>query len=160
MRSSIRKTTTVSFFSTRLPFSILIDTDYDFTAHQVYACLVTVPFFKDPATQLLNYIADTLTYQSTISYLRDPPSSYQQPAIGVVETLSFLQDLVDTSSFSNQYEFEAAVQRLLLRMHDAHVVLSGGLLEYVVFGAPMDLLSLSSDGMALPRIHTFGVSKL
>ncbi|KAL9092358.1 MAG: hypothetical protein Q9159_000866 [Coniocarpon cinnabarinum] len=119
----------------------------------VYACLKTIPFQRLPATQLIQYIKDTLQFQSTLSYLKSPPTSYQQPGIDVMQNLDLIQVQVDTGAFDNEYAFEAALQQVLLRVHDAHVLLVGGLLEFVAFGSPITLSSVSSDGTELPKLY-------
>ena len=63
----------------------------------------------------------------------------------------------DSHAYS-EYDFEAAVQRLLLRIHDGHVLLLGGLLEVVSFGSPETLISASVDGVQEPRIYLASMS--
>lgn len=119
-----------------------------------------MPFQRAPAKQLVQYVKDTFAFQSTITYLRDPPSSFQQPAIDVLQALDILNDDIDTDVFSNEYAFESALQRILMRMHDGHVILLGGLIEYVSFGSPATVTEVSTDGTELPRVYITGTLSL
>lgn len=126
------------------------------SAHDIYACLITVPFHKDTATRLIQYVKDTFEFQSTLAYLRSPPASYQQPSIDVFQTLDFIQDQVDTGTFTNEYSFESALQRLVLRMHDGHVIVLAGMLTFASFGSPLTLTSISGDGVEIPKVYITG----
>src|SRR5271154_6922560 len=99
---------------------ILIDT-YVFNASFAYECLTSVPFNPAVATRFLQYYNDTLQFQSTLTYLKNPPTSYQQPGIDLLGGLEQLQQGINNGNFSNQYEFEAALQTLLYATHDGHV---------------------------------------
>lgn len=58
--------------------------------------------------------------------------------------------------FPNQYEFEAALQTLLYATHDAHVNLYAGILAAFTFASPYDIVSLSIDGIQLPKVYLAG----
>ncbi|KAL1873512.1 hypothetical protein Daus18300_003875 [Diaporthe australafricana] len=124
-----------------------------FNASLVYDCLSSVPFNSAVATRLIAYWNDTLQFQSTLTYLKSPPASYQQPAVDLLAELSELQDAVSSGAFSNQYEFEVALQLLLVSAHDAHLYLNAGILAAFTFASPFDIVSLSIDGIELPKVY-------
>ncbi|KAH8817199.1 hypothetical protein F5884DRAFT_874120 [Xylogone sp. PMI_703] len=126
---------------------------YVFNASLAYECLTSVPFNPAVATRLLGYYHDTLEFQSTLAYLKDPPPSYQQPGIDLLAGLQHLQDGINNGIFPNQYEFEAALQTLLYATHDAHVNLYAGILSAFTFASPYDIVSLSIDGVQLPKVY-------
>ena len=119
----------------------------------MYNCLATVPFNQTVATQFLKYYKDTLEFQSTLTYLKNPPSSYQQPGVDLLGGLDRLQRDVDTGIFSNEYQFEIALQDLVYAAHDGHVFLYGGATDIFSFGSPFYISSVSPDGIAIPEIY-------
>ena len=97
-----------------------------FTARQAYDCLTSVPFDPAVATDLIRYYNDTIQFQSTLAFLKNPPSSYQQPAIDIEAGLQRIQNDINNGAFSNQYAFEATLQNLVYSAHDAHFQLQSG----------------------------------
>ncbi|KAI1149354.1 hypothetical protein F4825DRAFT_453523 [Nemania diffusa] len=129
------------------------DGAFVFDATLVYECLTSVPFNPAVAIRFLKYYNDTLSFQSTLSYLKNPPSTYQQPSVDLVGGIQSLQDAVNSGSFANQYEFEAALQLLLINAHDDHLFLDAGILSAFSFGSPFNIVSLSIDGVETPKVY-------
>jgi hypothetical protein len=132
-----------------------IDT-YIFNASLAFECLTSVPFNPAVATRFLHYYNDTLQFQSTLTYLKNPPRSYQQPGVDLIGGLNQLQEAVNSGTFSNQYEFEAALQTLIYAAHDSHLDLIAGILAVFSFASPYDIVSLSIDGIQLPKVYLAG----
>lgn len=130
-----------------------LDDQFVFNASLAYECLTSVPFNADVATRFLQYYNDTFQFQSTLSYLKNPPTSYQQPAVDVLQGLSELQAGIDNGIFSNEYEFEAALQTLLQATHDGHIDLEAGILTAFSFASPRDIISVSIDGVQPPKVY-------
>ncbi|KAF7125987.1 hypothetical protein CNMCM5793_002346 [Aspergillus hiratsukae] len=122
-------------------------------ATQAYDCLTSVPFNPAVATRLVQYVNDTIQFHSTLAYLANPPPGYQQPAVDLLAGLSQIQRDIDNSVFRNEYAFEAAVKRLLNAAHDDHLSMTGGILSAFVYGAPYDIVSVSLDGIELPKVY-------
>jgi hypothetical protein len=129
-----------------------IDTSV-FNASLIYECLTSVPFNPAVATRFLDYYNDTLQFQSTLTYLESPPTSYQQPSVDLLGGLVELQQGIDSGIFPNQYEFEAALARLLYAAHDAHLTLFAGILSAFSFGSPYEIVSISLDSIQLPKVY-------
>ncbi|KAL8655711.1 MAG: hypothetical protein Q9226_002934 [Calogaya cf. arnoldii] len=123
-----------------------------FTAELVHDCLISTPFNATVATQFLSYYKDTLQFQSTLAYLKNPPSTYKQPSVDLLGGLDSIQQAVDTGFYKNEYDFEAAVQKLVYAAHDAHITLYAGALSVFTFGAPVSIVSVSTDGIAYPKV--------
>ncbi|KAL9029600.1 MAG: hypothetical protein Q9196_002174, partial [Gyalolechia fulgens] len=123
-----------------------------FTAESAHNCLISTPFNATVATNFLSYYKDTLQFQSTLSYLSNPPPTYNQPSVDLLGGLDAIQQAVNRGAYTNEYDFEAAVQKLVYSTHDAHLILYAGALSVFTFGAPLSIVSLSSDGIALPKI--------
>ncbi|KAL8627048.1 hypothetical protein Q9189_007249 [Teloschistes chrysophthalmus] len=123
-----------------------------FTAETVHNCLISTPFNTTVATQFLSYYRDTLQFQSTLTYLKNPPATYRQPPVDLLGGLDTIQQAVNNGVYMNEYDFEVAVQKLIYSAHDAHISLYAGVLSVFSFGAPVSIVSVSSDGIALPKI--------
>ena len=116
-----------------------------------------MPFNAAVATRFIQYWNDTLQFQSTLGYLRSPPEGYQQPAVDVMEALQSIQNNVTAGVYTNQYTFEADIQLLINRMHDAHVTLNAGVLQPFFFSSPYGLISASVDGTSPPEVFIAGI---
>lgn len=133
-------------------------TDEVFTAKLAYDCLTSAPFNATVALAFLQYYNDTIQFQSTLAYLKDPPASYQQPAIDVQASLNDIRQRVQAGDFENEYTFEIAVQEVIYATHDAHMTLSAGILSAFTFGSPYSIVSASTDGIELPKVYIEGRS--
>jgi len=127
-----------------------------FVAKDAYDCLTSVPINATVSLQFIQYYKDTLQFQSTLAYLKNPPPSYQQPAVDILGGLDSIAVDVKAGKCTNEYDFEAAVQNLLYSAHDAHVVLYAGALTAFTFGSPLRIVSVSTDGISLPKIYITG----
>lgn len=135
---------------------MLLPPDQVFTAKLAYDCLISAPFNATVALAFLQYYNDTIQFQSTLAYLKDPPPSYQQPGIDVQASLNTIAQRVQAGGFENEYTFEVAVQAVIYATHDDHVTLSAGILSAFTFGSPYSIVSASTDGIALPKIYITG----
>ncbi|GAB7350679.1 hypothetical protein MBLNU459_g1242t1 [Dothideomycetes sp. NU459] len=132
----------------------IVNSNYTiFFASDVYTCLTSVPFNADVATRFISYYNDTIQFQSTLAYLKNPPPSYQQLPVDFVDGLQKIQDKIDRGYYLNEYVFEAELQALIYSVHDAHVNLVGGILAAFSFGSPYDLVTVSVDGKQDPRVY-------
>ncbi|KAI4192629.1 MAG: hypothetical protein LQ346_004227 [Caloplaca aetnensis] len=123
-----------------------------FAAEDAYNCLKSAPFDQSTALEFLQYWNETLQLQSTQAYLKNPPPEYQQPPVDLFERLANIKNQVNAGQFSSEYDFEVAVQKLILATHDAHINLGYGVLSIFTFGSPYGLVSVSTDGVALPKL--------
>lgn len=112
-----------------------------------------MPFNPAVGTRFVKYWNDTLQFQGTLEYLKQPPPGYQQPAVDLIEGLNEIQHTIDAGGFVNEYQFEAALQSLLYSAHDAHVSLNAGLLSSFYFGSTWGLTSVSLDGIQPPKVY-------
>ncbi|KAL8988066.1 MAG: hypothetical protein Q9177_002799 [Variospora cf. flavescens] len=133
--------------------------DY-FAAQDAYNCLISAPFDQTTALGLISYYNETLQLQSTLTYLKDPPPGYQQPPVDLLRELANIRDQVEAGQFQNEYAFEVAIQKLILATHDAHINLAFGIMSIFTFGSPYGLVSVSTDGVALPKLFVPGHSML
>lgn len=124
-----------------------------FTAAKVNDCLTSVPFNPAVASRFLKYFKDSIQFQSTLTYLKTPPSGYRQQPVDLVKGLDEIQLQIDAGIYRNQYEFEASLQKLIYSAHDDHLSLTAGILGVFSFGTRYRIVSLSRDGIELPKIY-------
>ncbi|KAI9778900.1 MAG: hypothetical protein M1816_003881 [Peltula sp. TS41687] len=124
-----------------------------FLASDVYSCLTNTPFRADIAKDLLQYYRETLQFQSTLAYLKNPPASYQQPGVDLLGGLDLIENEVDLGVYENEYAFEASLRTLIYAAHDEHLQFVGGVLDVFNFASPLGIVSLSSDGIELPKVY-------
>ena len=129
-----------------------------FPAQDAYNCLISIPFNKTVASQFLQYYKDTLEFQSTLAYLKDTPSSYQQPRVDLLSALDLIGTGIETGVFRDEYAFEVAVQNVVQAAHDSHVRLDAGALNIFRFGSPRAISSISMDGIEVPKVYFTGLS--
>ena len=94
-----------------------------------------------------------MQFQSTLTYLKSPPTGYQQPAVDFQQGLQLIQDHINQGYYRNEYAFEADLQHLIYSVHDGHVNLYAGVMNVFSFGSPVDLVSVSLDGKQVPEIY-------
>lgn len=73
-----------------------------FYASDAFACLSSVPFNDAVALRFIDYYNTTLQFQSTLSYLKTPPTGYQQPAVDLVAGLQGIKNNVTAGVYKNQ----------------------------------------------------------
>ncbi|KAI8942579.1 hypothetical protein NX059_000637 [Plenodomus lindquistii] len=78
-----------------------------FYASDAYDCLTSVPFNAAVAQRFINYVNDTLQFQSTLAYLKDPQTGYQQPAVDVQAQLQSIKNKVTTAGITAAFSFLA-----------------------------------------------------
>lgn len=129
---------------------------FEFPAKQAFDCLTSVPFNADVASRFIEYYNESIQFQSTLAYLKHPPSSYQQPAVDLIAGLDQIQSEIKDGKFPNQYAFEVSLQNLIYSAHDAHLNLFAGILSVFTFAAPYSIVSVSLDGAQLPQVYIAG----
>ncbi|KAF2798053.1 hypothetical protein K505DRAFT_372009 [Melanomma pulvis-pyrius CBS 109.77] len=124
-----------------------------FYASEVFECLTSVPFHAAVAIRFLTYLNETIQFQSTLAYLKNPPEGYQRPPVDLLGGLQTIQNNITAGYYRNQYAFEADVQHLLYSAHDAHLTLTAGAMAAFSFLAPFRISSVSTDGKELPKVY-------
>ena len=127
--------------------------EFLFFASDVYDCLTSVPFNDTVGSEFLQYYKDTLQFQSTLPYLKNPPASYLQPSVDLLGGLNLIQNEVEIGTFKNEYAFESALQALVYQAHDFHMFLDMGIFGIFGFASPLGIVSVSADGKELPKVY-------
>ena len=88
--------------------------------------------------------------------MKNPPSTYQQPAVDLIGGLNAIAEQISGSGYATEYDFELAILRLVQSSHDGHLIFNGGASAAFGFTSPYQLLSISTDGIQLPKVYAFG----
>ncbi|KAE8364651.1 hypothetical protein BDV27DRAFT_145154 [Aspergillus caelatus] len=105
-----------------------------------YDCLRSMPFRSDLAVKFVDDYAKYLQFHSTASMLKDPPSSYISTGVDL---------------WGGQYDFDSDLKYLTSRANDGHLHVGLCSLEIMHFEHGVPLVSISPDGIQLPRIYTY-----
>lgn len=98
-----------------------------------------------------------INWQTTLSYLKNPPPGYLESAVDVNATVAaIISNLQSGSEYTNEYDLEFAIYRMFQTTHDGHFKYTPTLVGGVfAFGRPIPLVSVSSDGSSLPKAYVY-----
>ncbi|KAF2685082.1 hypothetical protein K458DRAFT_387974 [Lentithecium fluviatile CBS 122367] len=124
-------------------------------ADLAFACLKSVPIDKDAASQTITELKKMLQFQSTLSYVKDPPEGFSNEGVDLEAGLDDIKNNVDGANYDNEYDFENDIASLLVKAHDGHLSFSG-----MTYGGAfrwrrnrqIALMSASSDGVDAPKV--------
>jgi hypothetical protein len=121
-------------------------------------CLQSVPLDKDGNVKLIDDIKVFIKWQSNVAYIRNPPKGYTEEPVDIVGELDTMQKQVAAGGFETEYDFQMQMLNLFNRAYDNHFAYQPDILASAMqFQRPpgTELVSVSSDGMALPEIYTY-----
>lgn len=117
-------------------------------------CLESVALSVDRSSEFVDFIRPYIQFQSTLSYLKDPPKGYPLPGVDILGGLDLIQKNVQNGVYKNQWSFEKDLWSLVnVLPHDFHFNLPLPLLSTFVFATYESLVSVSDDGLALPLVY-------
>ncbi|KAE8831204.1 hypothetical protein HRS9122_08794 [Pyrenophora teres f. teres] len=122
------------------------------------SCLQSVPLDKAGNVQLIDELKVFVKWQSNIAYLRNPPKEYTEKAVDIMGELDTMQKQVAAGGFKSEYEFQLQMLSLFTSAYDNHFAYQPDILASAMqFQRPpgSELVSVSSDGKALPEIYTY-----
>ncbi|KAJ5611343.1 hypothetical protein N7510_008062 [Penicillium lagena] len=123
-------------------------------------CLVSIPFQPQRSVAFIEDLRKYLQWQSTIDVLKNPPTSYLSQATDIFGGLDQLLEMAAHESFISQYEFDTLVTELLVSAQDGHLYVSPCSATIFEFSIDFPLVSVSSDGLELPKIYAMNDSAL
>jgi hypothetical protein len=118
-----------------------------------YACQLSAPFNQNLSVALIDYIVPYIDFQSSLAYLKTPPSTYLMPAVDILGGLQEIRQNASVGAYASQYAFDAAVADLVLQAHDGHFTYIPALLATFGYYNDVPLISISEDGLALPEVY-------
>src|SRR3569833_2988442 len=132
------------------------------SAQLALACLQSVPNKPEPAGRLITSLKAFAQWQSTLAWLKAPPASYMLPPVDIMEGLDNISSTATSGRFRSEYEFQGAIVELLAAAHDGHFGFRPDVFKAFGFrnNLTMDLVSVSLDGIAVPKLYHLGKSKV
>ncbi|KAF4625364.1 hypothetical protein G7Y89_g12800 [Cudoniella acicularis] len=126
-------------------------------AQLAYDCLASVPLNASAATVLVESILPYVEWQSDISYLKNPPDGYQEPGVDIWKAFDAILRNIKIRRYANEYQFQADLLRTFNSVHDGHFRFAPDLISKVFgFRRPVQLVSVSKDGVEIPKIYVRG----
>ncbi|KAL1799097.1 hypothetical protein ACET3X_003134 [Alternaria dauci] len=120
-----------------------------------YACLKSLPFDSTDASSTVDEIKKMVEFQSTLTYLKDPPRGWPNEAVDIVAGLDDIKSNVESGQYSNEFDFETDIASLMVKAHDGHLGWNGmayaGAFRWRRSSA-FTLVSASRDGSEIPQI--------
>lgn len=140
--------------------SMILPFDYDilyapFDAKTAYDCVTSVPLNTSDAITMIEGVRSYLVFQTTTVFNANPPDSYQQPAIDIEARLDQLRSEVEEGVYDNQYDFDVAMQSIIVGVHDGHFSLNMGVYGLFSWLLPDTIVSVSSDGQEIPEVYAY-----
>ncbi|VUC21457.1 unnamed protein product [Clonostachys rosea] len=126
-----------------------------FDGETAYKCITSVPIDNDAASTMIDVLKRYFSFQSTISYLKDPPKSYQQLPVDVMGRFDEIKAKIGNKNYTNQYELELDIRSIIRDAHDGHFTYSAGILGLFTWSLNESIISVSSDGRELPQIFAY-----
>ena len=120
---------------------------------ELYACLQDVPISPTLGVAQIAWIQKFLQFQSTLAYLKNPPPTYQPPAVDLVGGLNNITRGLTAGMYRNEYDLELDIYNLIASANDGHL----NYIPYLVGSFPYvrnaTLVSVSLDGVQVPKIY-------
>lgn len=127
------------------------------SAQLAHDCLVSIPIDRGDALRLVGGLTSFWKWQSTIDFLKDPPSGYLLPASDLVGELAKIRRKVSKGKYKNEYDFQSDLSALARTTHDGHFNLQLDAANVFRFRRSRagPIVSVSKDGKSLPKIYSF-----
>lgn len=127
-------------------------------ATMAYDCLMSVPNKPGPAAELITSLKAFVQWQTTLSWLKNPPSSYMLPATDILGSLDALGVKAAAGGFQSEYDFQLALFELIASAHDGHFAYRADVFKAFSFrnNLALDLVSVSKDGIEIPKLYHLG----
>ncbi|KAF2763527.1 hypothetical protein EJ05DRAFT_472424 [Pseudovirgaria hyperparasitica] len=125
----------------------------DIPAEIAYACLQSVPVDTDTDIQLIDEYKIFVEWQSTLSYLKDPPAGYDNPAVDVMGSLDSIKQKLQGSEYGNEYDVQNDIWRMVASTHDGHFNYDADILNVFTWRRSFGIQSLSQGNEDTPLIY-------
>ncbi|KAI8933056.1 hypothetical protein NX059_009702 [Plenodomus lindquistii] len=127
-------------------------------AELAYACLRSVPIVQEDAAFTIEAIKQMAEFQSTITYLKDPPRGWPNEPVDIIAGLNDIGRKVNSSEYSNEYDFETDIASLFVKAHDGHLNWNGNTYAAAFQwrrNSRFALISASRDGSETPQVWAY-----
>ncbi|KAH8882970.1 hypothetical protein GQ53DRAFT_847291 [Thozetella sp. PMI_491] len=126
-------------------------------ASLAYQCLLNVPNKKEPAQKLIKSLKAFVTWQSTQTWLRDPPAVYMLPPVDLQAGFDNISSVAGDGRFGNEFDFQLSIVRLIESAHDGHFAYRPDVFKAFGFRNKLasDMVSVSVDGKEVPKLYHY-----
>ncbi|GKT94772.1 peptidase S41 family protein [Colletotrichum tofieldiae] len=94
-------------------------------------------------------------FQSTLELLREPPEGYLLPSVDVIGGIGQIRANLMKDAYKSQVEFTLDLARVFAQTADGHFDYNPALLNVFTFRSLASLVSVSDDGLGVPRIYLY-----
>ncbi|KAI1339966.1 peptidase S41 family protein [Xylariaceae sp. FL0016] len=124
-------------------------------ASVAFNCLKTVPNKPQQAEKLVTSLKAFVEWQSTLAWLKDPPSTYNLPAVDIMGSLDKISSTAVAGGFESEYDFQLAIMNTITAAHDGHFAYSSDVFKAFAFESKLasDIVSVSRDGIEVPKLY-------
>ncbi|THZ05078.1 hypothetical protein D6C95_03000 [Aureobasidium pullulans] len=128
-------------------------------AEIAYQCLHSIPFNQTAALDLLKSIRPYMEWQTTLSYVKDPPKEYAlnvQPGFDFWKAFDAVEHNVVDGVYKSEYDFGWDLYQANQQVHDGHFTfVPDSVGKIFIFGRTTPLVSVSDDGKSLPVVYAY-----
>ncbi|KAH8895537.1 hypothetical protein GQ53DRAFT_856196 [Thozetella sp. PMI_491] len=120
------------------------------------ACLQSVPVDVENDVAFIDYVLPYFGFHSTQDYLKSPPEGYLMPGVDIIGGAQAIRQKLRNGGYTNQFEFTQEWQRLIYSVNDGHFNMAPNLNYVFKFYPYFKVVSVSEDGLQLPKIYFYG----
>ena len=121
-------------------------------------CLQWVPLDKEGNAEVADGIKLFVKWQSNVAYPKKPPPGCTEQAVDIMAKLDSMPSALSPGGFKTEYDFQMQMMNLFNSAYDNHFAWQPDILASAMqFQRPpgTGLVSVSSDGMAMPKIYAY-----
>ncbi|KAJ2893741.1 hypothetical protein MKZ38_008298 [Zalerion maritima] len=130
--------------------------DAAFPPSLAWDCLTSIPLDVNASTAFIDYILPYVSLISNVDDLGSPGPEYAVPGVDLAGGLGQIRRKAREGGYGSQFEFEAEVKSVVVRAQDGHTNLYTALTEFFAFATNTSLVSISRDGVEIPKIYILG----
>ncbi|CAG9982358.1 unnamed protein product, partial [Clonostachys byssicola] len=101
----------------------------------------------------IDYLKNYSNFDTTLSFLKKPPPSYQKPGIDIMARLDSVADNIRNGEYNSYVEFEMDIWAITSESSEGHFSIDLKLLGLFSWFLSDTIVSLSRDGKELPQVY-------
>jgi hypothetical protein len=138
--------------------TVLVDADV------AAACLKSVPVNVEEDKLLLEELQLYLNWQSNLAWLANPPEGYKEDRVDLEGQLKKISEDLDSGKYEDEYTLQVDIKMAFDKTYDFHTNWNPDILSVFQFqrgnaghqlADEFALVSVSSDGKALPELYNY-----
>lgn len=108
---------------------------------------------RDSERYVLSFVLFLPVAGSNRAYL-DPPKGSVSSTIDLFGGMANIRDRASANLYKSQYDFDLDLTHLIGFANDGHLALTPCSFGAIAWLSPLSLVSLSTDGVAIPKLYT------